>query len=318
MTEVSRKSWGQRFGYVCGAIILVWLATAAAFLIGIPGLNVGNRGTFGDMFGGLTCLFTGFAFAGVIISNMMQQEELKLTRDTLQAQKTELELTRTELAGQHDQMKLQNRHVERQSAEGTFFRMLELHRAKVDNLSTAGKRERTGQQMLLEIYVGFRKRWEFTLSAGKTLSLSTFAKVIERREAMSKLDNELDRLSYFYEDAFSTDRKMLQSYFRNFWLLVDFTVEAFKDDDHRNFMQRLIFAQLSSVELALIFYHILCDKDVSRPLVREIVQVGFFKFIDNDVALLKNSTVVANESWGDSVPHQELLHTFLARYGPKQ
>lgn len=39
-----------------------------------------TRGTFGDLFGGLNAIFSGFAFAGVIITILMQMKELDLTR----------------------------------------------------------------------------------------------------------------------------------------------------------------------------------------------------------------------------------------------
>lgn len=42
-----------------------------------------TRGTFGDLFGGLNAIFSGFAFAGVIITILMQMKELELTREEL-------------------------------------------------------------------------------------------------------------------------------------------------------------------------------------------------------------------------------------------
>jgi hypothetical protein len=49
-----------------------------------------DRGTFGDTFGTLNALFSGFAFAALVIALFMQREELSL-------QRRELELTRQEL-----------------------------------------------------------------------------------------------------------------------------------------------------------------------------------------------------------------------------
>lgn len=49
-----------------------------------------DRANFGDMFGGVNALFSGFAFLGVIYAIILQREELKL-------QRKELELTRKEL-----------------------------------------------------------------------------------------------------------------------------------------------------------------------------------------------------------------------------
>jgi hypothetical protein len=49
-----------------------------------------SRGTFGDMFGVVTALFSGLALGGVIYAILLQAEELSL-------QRAELELTRREL-----------------------------------------------------------------------------------------------------------------------------------------------------------------------------------------------------------------------------
>lgn len=53
--------------------------------------DLSDRGSFGDMFGGINALFSGLAMAGVIIAIILQKTELGLQRE-------ELELTRKELA----------------------------------------------------------------------------------------------------------------------------------------------------------------------------------------------------------------------------
>ncbi|MBI4837011.1 MAG: hypothetical protein HY813_01230 [Candidatus Portnoybacteria bacterium] len=49
-----------------------------------------DRASFGDMFGGIKALFSGFAFLGIIYAIILQREELRL-------QRKEFELTRKEL-----------------------------------------------------------------------------------------------------------------------------------------------------------------------------------------------------------------------------
>jgi len=56
-----------------------------------------DRGTFGDMFGAVNSLFSGLAFAGIIIALIFQKQELTL-------QRKELRDTREELKGQREQM----------------------------------------------------------------------------------------------------------------------------------------------------------------------------------------------------------------------
>ncbi len=56
-----------------------------------------DRGTFGDSFGGLNAMISGLAFAGIIYTIILQQNQLKMQSEELALQRNELELTRKEL-----------------------------------------------------------------------------------------------------------------------------------------------------------------------------------------------------------------------------
>lgn len=49
-----------------------------------------SRGLFGDSYGALNTLFSGFAFAGVIVTIFLQSRELKLQREDLKLTREEL------------------------------------------------------------------------------------------------------------------------------------------------------------------------------------------------------------------------------------
>ncbi|UHD17959.1 DUF4760 domain-containing protein [Thiocapsa bogorovii] len=74
-------------------LILVVVTLQAVFAISVYNSfdTLADRGAFGDMFGVVNTLFSGFAFAGVIYAIFLQANQLEL-------QKLELELTRKELA----------------------------------------------------------------------------------------------------------------------------------------------------------------------------------------------------------------------------
>tara|TARA_R110002051_G_C8612489_1_gene482090 strand:+ start:48 stop:359 length:312 start_codon:yes stop_codon:yes gene_type:complete len=59
-----------------------------------------NRGTFGDMFGSINALYSGLALAGIIITILLQRNELKLQRE-------ELKETRKEFKTQNETLKIQ-------------------------------------------------------------------------------------------------------------------------------------------------------------------------------------------------------------------
>ncbi|MDH1930486.1 hypothetical protein [Pseudomonas sp. GD03696] len=83
--------------------------------------SISKAGTFGDSFGALNSLFTGLGFAGLLTTIFLQREDLKLTR-------AELSETRAEI-------KLQSRTFQQQQFEESFYRLLDLYRENLANLS---------------------------------------------------------------------------------------------------------------------------------------------------------------------------------------
>ena len=102
--------WGCAIG-----VIVIWAMTF--FVLFMP---ESKQGIFGDMFGAVNALFSGLAFAGLIITLILQRRELALQRD-------ELEQTRNEFVEQNKTMK-------RQRFENTFFNLMSLFQHITDNL----------------------------------------------------------------------------------------------------------------------------------------------------------------------------------------
>lgn len=85
------------------------------------------RGTFGDSFGALNALFSGLAFAGLIVTLIMQKDELSMQRE-------ELDEAKQELRQQSIEFKKQNKTLKLQRFESTFFNMLNLQETITRNL----------------------------------------------------------------------------------------------------------------------------------------------------------------------------------------
>ena len=79
------------------------------------------------MFGVVNALFSGLAFAGILIALYMQKHELELQREELSATREELKLQRMEMKGQKKQLEIQNKTSEKQRFENTFFQLLDVH-----------------------------------------------------------------------------------------------------------------------------------------------------------------------------------------------
>lgn len=95
-----------------------------------PLFSRGDYATLGDSFGILSSLFSGLAFAGLIVTIVMQNK-------TLKAQMEELELTRGELSGQKKVMEEQLQAIKLQQFETTFFKLIDNHRSIISSYSLA-------------------------------------------------------------------------------------------------------------------------------------------------------------------------------------
>src|SRR5680860_334237 len=73
------------------ATVFIYGLTIVAVTWPISELSVDKTGVFGDSFGLLTSLFSGLAFAGLIITIIMRKDELSLQREELKLQRSALE-----------------------------------------------------------------------------------------------------------------------------------------------------------------------------------------------------------------------------------
>lgn len=120
--------------------------------------NIGERfGTYGDAYGSLNTLFSGFAFAILIISLFMQRQELKEQRKELAAQREEISKS-NDIAEQQklitdQQAKLiqqQVRDAQRQNLNEIFFRYLDEKDNKEKNLKIESSNPTNGGECFVK------------------------------------------------------------------------------------------------------------------------------------------------------------------------
>lgn len=116
--KIVKIAWWSALG-----VLFVWALTFFLFFIS----KSDERGQFGDMFGAVNALFSGLAFAGLIITLILQRRELELQRQ-------ELALTRKEMEDQTAEFEKQNETLRIQRFENTFFQMLTQFQEIVNNL----------------------------------------------------------------------------------------------------------------------------------------------------------------------------------------
>ena len=301
------KPYNWRKVAIWGSLIIVlsWLFTLAAFLWLPPIIEVGNRGTFGDMFGGLTSIFSGMAFLGIIVSIIMQHEELKYTRGTLQLQITELELTRKTLEAQRDELQhtretldaqknelsSQSKTMARQQFESTFYQLHSYFERYLNGLQIQNA---TGRAYFKVLYgTASREAWD-TIRSGRARGAHEHA-----RNDLAKLPTEKAVVATFFEwltrgtgksyggfgSLFGEGYTAMQIYFRMLRHIVSYvdSVTTLSEKD-KQFYLEIVISQLSPSELHFLFYYCLTpDGEVEMyPLM---VKYSFFRNFDKEKLL---------------------------------
>ncbi|WP_323878578.1 putative phage abortive infection protein [Aeromonas caviae] len=187
---------------------------------------VGDANSFGDLYGALNTLFSGFAFLGVIVSILIQSEELNDTR--------------REIAKQTEQFSSQTDAMYKQSFENTFFQLLGLNNEIVKSATV--KRvvnDRYGNVIRLEGEGrdAFREYREY---------FSIFLKRLEHMPVGKTYEifhNEID--------------DVLGHYFRSVYQALKLIDRALLDNVQKKEYANMLRAQLSKHELELLFYNCL-------------------------------------------------------------
>jgi hypothetical protein len=246
------------------------------------------RGTFGDMFGGLNTLFSGFAFLGIIITILLQKKDLKLQSD-------ELKLTRKEFEIQNDTLKTQK-------FENTFFNLLNIHHQIVENIDCDVEKEKK-----YKVKRGYKNPFLDSNKIGSFFPKDEEDRVIEYNIITLKgrdffeykyflLQKQLQRnpeieINEIYTIFFTTVNSDLGHYFRNLYRIIkmiddtkfiansnlDSDFELTKDDKQIETLNyeiqyrytSILRSQLSDYEILWLFYNCITDngKEKFKPLI---------------------------------------------------
>lgn len=242
-------------------------------------LSIDKAGVLGDSFGMLNALFTGLAFAGLYLTLKLQQEDLKMMSK--------------ESADTREEMKQARIDAHQQAVERTFFNMLETYQEIVRNLeyihpmperhvhgpSTAGK------ACFYFYSVAFR---EFFLQH----YVAYLATLSDHREPQDLTD----LYSVAYDTFYNDHQERLGHYFRYLYNIYRY-IET-EAGDKKELYSRLIRAQLSNYELALLFYNGLSSFGAKfKPLMEK------YKLLDNlplDLLIYSEHHDLYHDAWGDN------------------
>ena len=97
--------------------------------------TLANWSSVGASFGALSALFTGLAFAGLIVTIVQQKRQLGMQSDELKLQRKELKATRKVLKKQNKEFRLQSATMKRQQFESSLFQLLDFIRQKKSSMN---------------------------------------------------------------------------------------------------------------------------------------------------------------------------------------
>ena len=222
--------------------LLLW---ALSFIL--INFDVKDRGTYGDMFGPVNALFSGFAFAGLIITLVMQHDELGL-------QRKELIQTNKELAAQREQFTAQTKTMQIQRFENTLFNMLSLQQGIVNGLEFIPKN--VNEKSYKGKYV-----FEYFYNNKFTGSNITGIKQLIR------LGNDVSMYLHV------PDISIFDSYFRHLYRIYKYIDESpLIDDSERYDYSSIVRAQLSEYELLVLFYNALTINDNGEFKFKRLIE----------------------------------------------
>jgi hypothetical protein len=175
---------------------------------------------FGEMFGASNALFSGLAFAILIATLHSQREELESQQDELALQRQELHETR--------------KVFERQRFESTFFHLVAVFQSVVSELEL-GKgdaRSRVGRACFEDLLSRLRDAYLGIDGAGS---------------------DDARRMQEAYQRFYVEHDYLLGPYFRVLHNVLRYIHESQLDD--KKIFANIVRAQLSSFEVALLFYN---------------------------------------------------------------
>jgi len=194
------------------AMLIIWFAhfSLVMYISFYQPDNLETVGVFGDSFGAINVLFSGFALVGAVFAIMLQMRELSLQREELQLQRKEMKLTRQEFEV--------NRYT------GAIFTQAELLNQSISNSVGLGKLYSI-YEVLYEDFIENESSYGFITSS---FSKSKIA-----------IEHEESELAHFV-----SIHEALRAFFASCYMQIKETENHLGSDDKTDYMLLLIYTNI--------------------------------------------------------------------------
>ncbi len=238
--DVHRFSLRKWIAILFGTALLLW--ALSGWIIVANCESPERRGQFGDMFGAINALFTGFAFAGALLAIRTQQEEIRKQNETLA----------------------------KQQFEATFFQMLSLHNQFVSALDIEKRRDGA-----IRDYTTMHGRECFQFFETEIRD-----QLKHLRQYYPNTDIN-DQILEAYMFIYSKRRGDLGHYFRSLYNIFKM-IETSEGVENKEFYSKVARAQISDYELTILFLNCLNRYGVEKfkPLAEKYAILKHVSFGD--------------------------------------
>lgn len=241
-----------------------------------------NLTTLSDSSVVVSALFSAFAFAGIIVTVLLQRKELELQRKELRSSTEQLKAQKDEFHTQNDTIKLQR-------FENTFFQMISLHHDIVNSISYIEKYTRktyksnNNSTSLIDYMKGpeelSAEEAERNLT-GRDVFQFCFIKMSENLNAQK----DIVSIGKVYLEYYTEFQNSFGHYFRNLYRILKLVDQTNFSFEEKYSYTSIIRAQLSDFELLCLFYNCLSKNGVDnfKPLIENY---AIFKNLPEDELL---------------------------------
>lgn len=224
-------------------VLAMWLGSWLFISYKLP--NWEERSAFGDAFGAIGALFSGLAFAGLIVTIVLQLQQLDL-------QSQQLKGAESELKRQKEELELQGEILRKQRFEDTFFQLLKLQSEIVNTIDIDIRQgvTRKGRDCFFIIYNDLYQSFKQINHPGE-------------------VENERLTINQVFQEVYHKYQADLMHYFNHLHSIINFVHSSERPD--KDFYANLVIAQLSAHEQLLLFYYGLSDRGLKnfKPLIEK-------------------------------------------------